>query len=281
VFAHRGGSKLAPENTLAAFDNGMRLGADGFELDVQLSADGVPVAMHDAVLDRTTVGAGPVSSRTVRDLERVDAGYRFGADRGFPFRGQGIGVPALETVLTRHPFARAIIEMKGGALALVRAVVDVVRRVDAIDRVCLGSYHLAALQEARRLEPAIATSASQQEAQWALYRSWVRWPFAGPRPYAAFQVPEQVGRLRVVTPRFVRHVHREGQVVQVWVVDTADDVRRLVEWGVDGVISDRPDITVPIVTGVGRQESGVGRESGVGSREPEVGSLESACSHPR
>ena len=232
---------------MAAFDNGMRLGADGFELDVQLSADGVPVALHDKILDRTTDRTGPVAALTARELAGVDAGFRFGADRGFPFRGRGAGIPALEDVLAAHPSARAIIEMKGGALALVRAVVEVVRRLGAIDRVCLGSYHLAALEETRRLEPAIATSASQHEAQWALYRTWARWPLSRSRPYRAFQVPEQVGRLRVITPRFIRRAHREGQSIQVWVVDGADDATRLLDWGVDGLISDRPDVTVPLV----------------------------------
>jgi glycerophosphoryl diester phosphodiesterase len=249
VFAHRGGSKLAPENTMAAFDHGMALGADGFELDVQLSADGVPVAMHDPTLDRTTDRSGPVATLTSRELAGVDAGYHFGADQGFPFRGRGAGIPSLEAVLTRHPTARAIIEMKGGALPLVRAVVAVVRRLGAVNRVCLGSYHFAALEEARRLEPAVATSASQSEAQWALYRTWAAWPLYRRRSYVAFQVPERVGRTRVLTPRFVRRAHREGQVIQVWVVDSAADAARLLQWGVDGLISDRPDITVPLVNG--------------------------------
>jgi glycerophosphoryl diester phosphodiesterase len=234
---------------MPAFDNGMRLGADGFELDVQLSADDVPVALHDPTLDRTTDRTGAVSALTARELADVDAGYRFGADQGFPYRGRGAGIPSLEAVLTRHPTARAIIEMKGGALALVRAVVAVIRRIGAIDRVCLGSYHFAALEEARRLEPAVATSASQTEAQWALYRTWAGWPVYRRRSYVAFQVPERVGRTRVLTPRFVRRAHREGQVIQVWVVDTADDATRLLQWGVDGLISDRPDITVPLVNG--------------------------------
>lgn len=231
---------------MAAFDNGMRLGADGIELDVQLSADGVPVALHDPTLDRTTNRAGPVSTRTADELAAVDAGFHFGADQGFPFRGRGIGIPTLESVLTRHPTARAIIEMKGGALALVRAVVDVVRRIGAVDRVCLGSYHLKALQEARRLEPRVATGASQHDAQWTLYRSWVRWPWVTRRPYAALQVPQMVGNTRVLTRRFVRQVHDERCVVQAWVVDAEDDATRLLRWGVDGLISDRPDLTVPL-----------------------------------
>ena len=146
--------------------------------------------------------------------------------------------------MTKIWSARVIVEMKYGTAALARAVVEVVRRVGADRRVCLGSFQQEALDVARALAPGIATSASEPEARWTLHRSWVRWPLTWRRPYVAFQVPERSGRLRVVSPAFVRQAHREGQVVQVWVVDTAADTERLLDWGVDGVISDRPDVTV-------------------------------------
>ena len=104
IYAHRGGCALGPENTIAAFDLGLAAGADGLELDVRLSADGIPVVVHDATLDRTTDASGPVSARTAEELARVDAGCRFTDDAGgFPFRGRGIGVPALVDVLRRYP----------------------------------------------------------------------------------------------------------------------------------------------------------------------------------
>ncbi len=244
VFAHRGGAKLAPENTLAAFTQGLALGTDGVECDVHLSRDGVPVVIHDATLDRTTDRSGPVAALTASELARVDAGFRFGADRDHPFRGQGVGVPALEEVLRRFPGARVIVEMKAGSIELARAVAAVVRRADGVDRVCVGSFHQSALDEIRRLAPEVATSASAIETRWTLYRSWIQWPGRLTRPYVAFQVPETAGRLKVMSPGFVRQVHREGQVVQVWVIDRREDCDRLLSWGVDGLISDRPDIAI-------------------------------------
>jgi glycerophosphoryl diester phosphodiesterase len=244
VFAHRGGAKLAPENTLAAFARGLSCGAEGLELDVHLSRDGVPVVIHDATLERTTNGAGPVAARTAAELAALDAGATFAAVDGYPFRDRGHGVPALESVLERHPTARVIIEMKYGTPALARAVIAVVRRLHAESRVCLGSFQQQALDTARAIAPEIATSASQPEARWALHRSWVRWPWMPGRPYIAFQVPEWAGRLRVVSPAFVRQAHQEGQVVQVWVVNELADVRRLLDWGIDGLITDRPDLVV-------------------------------------
>lgn len=245
MFAHRGGAKLAPENTLAALENGMALGSDGFECDVHLARDGVPVVIHDPTLDRTTDATGPVAHRTSSELAAVDAGYRFGPDREFPFRGKGHGVPTLESVLTRLPHCPAIIELKQGDPALARAVHDVLRRTNSTPRVCVGSFHQMGLDVLRTLSPPVRTSASELEARWTLYRSWLRWPFKSTQPYCAFQVPQRAGKLRVISPPFLAQAHRSGARVDVWVVDQPGDIERLFDVGVDGVITDRPDIAVP------------------------------------
>jgi glycerophosphoryl diester phosphodiesterase len=244
VFAHRGGALLAPENTMPAIDNGLALGADGLEIDVQLSADGIPVVIHDRTLDRTTDRTGPVQALSVAELAHVDAGFHFRRNGTFPFRGQQIGIPTLDAVLARHPDARVIIEMKGGEADLARRVGESIKRAGAVDRTCVGSFYQPSIDVIRAEHPEIVTSASQEEARWALHRSWVRWPWARPRPYFAFQVPEFAGRMRVVSPNFVRHQHREGHAIQVWVVNDRADVRRLLDWGVDGIISDVPDVAV-------------------------------------
>ncbi|MGQ0735435.1 MAG: glycerophosphodiester phosphodiesterase [Acidobacteriota bacterium] len=245
VFAHRGGAKLGPENTMAAFERGLACGSDGLECDVHLSKDGVPVVIHDATLDRTTNASGPVGDRTAAELAAVDAGYHFTIDGRHPYRGQGVGVPTLETVLRRFPGARVIVEMKQGDPRLARAVIEVLGRTSAADRVCVGSFHQAGLDVVRAEAPAVATSASQREAQVTLYRAWCRWPFGRRAPYCAFQVPERAGRLRVVSPAFVKQVHRAGARVDVWVIDRPEDMSRLFSWGVDGVITDRPDLAAP------------------------------------
>lgn len=229
---------------MPAIDNGMALGADGLEIDVQLSADGVPVVIHDQTLDRTTDRVGPVRALTASELARVDAGYRFQIDGAQPFRGREIGVPRLDAVLARHVNARIIIEMKGGQPELARAVAASIRKADAVERTCVGSFYQGSIDALRARHPEIITSASQEEARWMLHRSWVRWPWTRERPYVAFQLPERAGRMRVVSPAFLRHVHREGHAVQVWVVNERDDIQRLLDWGVDGIISDLPDIAV-------------------------------------
>lgn len=252
VYAHRGGAALAPENTIAAFDSGIACGAEGLELDVHLSRDGLVVVHHDAALDRTTSARGPLCARTADELARVDAGFNFRAGNGsYPFRGCGIGVPTLREVLGRYPAARLIVELKVGGRDLARAVVDEVRRASAVERVAVGSFYADAIDEVRRCEPAIRTGAAKEETRWALYRSWVGWPIRSPA-YREFQVPERSGYTRIVTPRFVDHAHRAGVTVHVWTVNEAADMQRLTEWGVDGLITDRPDVARQVLAGVPR-----------------------------
>ena len=246
VFAHRGGAALAPENTVAAFDRGLALGADGLELDVRLSRDGVVVVHHDRRVDRTTDLRGFLSSFTADELARADAGANFDIQGARPFRGRGIGVPTLESVLSRYRDCRIVIEMKVNSAELARAVVACVRAAGAEDRVCLGSFGSRVLRAARDLAPAIATSAAREEVRWALYRCWCRWPVSRVR-YSGYQIPELAGRMRVVSPRFIDAAHRAGLGVQVWIVNAEADARRLLEWGVDALVTDRPDAIVPLV----------------------------------
>lgn len=260
LFAHRGGSGIAPENTVHAFDAAIALGVDGLELDVRFSRDGVVVVHHDASLARTTDVADPVASLTADELARVDAARHFrpaadlavpaggavetgsaGTSGLFPFAGRGIGVPRLSEVLARYRDTRIIIELKLNEPALAEAVIGLVRAADADDRVCLGSFGRRVLQAARARAPHLATSAAREEVRWALYRSWIHWPVRRVA-YSGYQVPETAGATRVVSRRFVDYAHAAGLGVQVWTVDEVADARRLLDWGADALISDRPDL---------------------------------------
>jgi glycerophosphoryl diester phosphodiesterase len=246
VFAHRGGSALGPENTLAAFDLGVAAGADGLELDVQFSSDAVVVVCHDSTLDRTTDAQGPVSALSAAELATVDAGYRFLDGKGQrPFRGQGVCVPTLREVLTRYQDLPIIVEMKPDTEEIGRAVAAEVRAAGAVDRVCVAGYGARSLAASRAALPEMASSAFTMEVRLALYRSWVGWPVSHPR-YGGYQVPEHAGPTRVVSPRFIRHAHGAGLEVQVWTVDREEDMRRLLEWGADGLITNRPDLGVAV-----------------------------------
>ena len=253
VFGHRGGSRLAPENTIAAFDRAAAEGVDGLELDVRLSKDGQVMVCHDARVDRTSNTTGAVKDMTASELARVDAGYWFTTgDLSYPFRWRGFGVPTLREVLARYPDLPFIVEMKDNTRAMAEATVDLVRTARATDRVCLGAFPNAVMRHARRGGSEIATSASSGEVLRAMITASAgRLPPC--RRYQALQVPERRRRLRVVTPRFVRAARRAGVPVQVWIVDGAEDIRRLLDWGVQAIVTDRPDIAVPAVAAWRRQ----------------------------
>ena len=210
-----------------AFDRGLAAGADGLELDVHLSRDGVVCVHHDRLLDRTTRATGPIGARSAAELSAFD-------------------VPTLPEVLVRYPRTPLIVELKEAGSRLAAAVVDDIRRAGAAARVCLGSFSVGALRAARAKAPEIATSAGRFEVRMALYRSWIHLS-PGRVPYRAFQVPEMSGTTRVVSPDFVSLAHTRGLAVQVWTVDEPADIRRLLDWGVDGIISDRPDVAIRVV----------------------------------
>jgi glycerophosphoryl diester phosphodiesterase len=245
IFAHRGGCALGPENTLAAFDLGLQAGADGLELDVHLSADGLPVVHHDATLDRTTSQAGPLAARTAAELAQVDAGFRFARNGGFPFRGQGVGIPSLRDVLLRYRDVPIVIEMKVDSAQMGEAVARDVIAADAVDRVCIAGYGVRSASAARAALPGVATSATHPEVRLAVYRGLAGWPVRH-AVYGCFQVPERTKLVRIVSPRFIRDAHTAELKVQVWTVDDESDMRRLLEWGVDGLISNRPDLAIRV-----------------------------------
>jgi glycerophosphoryl diester phosphodiesterase len=246
VLAHRGGCAIGPENTLVALERGRAAGADGFEIDVRLARDGELVVIHDATLDRTSNARGSVASMTVAELARVDAAYWFDPEGGYPLRGQGIGVPPLVEALRRFPDCPFIVELKDNDTDSARRAIEIVRAAGAIDRVMIGSFHRRALQRVRHLEPDLPTGAATSETRLALYKSRLSLPL-GRTPYRAFQVPEAFGATRVLTPRFIRAAHDAGVPIQVWTVDDEQDMRRLLDWGVDALITNRPAVAARVV----------------------------------
>jgi len=231
---------------MVAFDLGLSVGADGIELDVHLSRDGRVVVIHDATLDRSTDARGPVSDRSAEELGAVNATPRFGIDLEWPWAGAVAGVPTLDQILARYPTTPVIVEMKGERPELGPAVVAAVRAAGASARVCLGSFSTAVLDAARAAGADMATSASASEGLRALKRSWLWLPPPATRAYQAFQVPQRSGRTRVVSRRFIRSVQRGGCAIQVWTVNEEADMVRLLDWGVDGLITDRPDVAVRV-----------------------------------
>jgi glycerophosphoryl diester phosphodiesterase len=238
AFAHRGGAGEAPENTLPAFATAIALGYRYLETDVHLTRDGVLVAFHDARLDRVTDRSGAIAELGIADVEAADAGHAFTPDggRSFPFRGAGIRVPRLEELLVRWPDARINIDPKSDAG--VTPLVELIKRMAAWDRVCIGSFSDRRLARVRSLSGGRAcTSMGPRAVTVARAVATSGWM---PRQGAdCVQVPVRFGRVGIVTARFIRAAHRARLPVHVWTINDEATMHQLLDLGVDGVMTDQ------------------------------------------
>lgn len=259
LIGHRGAAGLAPENTLPSFREAVeRWAVDMVELDVRTTSDGACVVIHDATVDRTTDGTGPVANMTLAELRELDAGYRFrGEAGGEPFVGKGITVPTLDEVLEAFPDTRITVEIKTGSAQ--HALQDTIRRHHAAERVVVAGMNHRDQALFRGYEGARSASTLEARRFYTLHRLGLGW--LAPIGADVFQVPElypcdgreEEGARRIVTPRFIRDAARRDIPVHVWTVNDPADMRRLLDWGVDGLVTDRPDIGAQVLTeAVGR-----------------------------
>jgi glycerophosphoryl diester phosphodiesterase len=237
VIGHRGASGHAPENTLPSFALALAQGADALELDVHLTADGTPVVLHDATLDRTTDRRGPVAALALGAVQEADAGARFTADGvTFPYRGAGIRVPTLAEVLRAFPGVPLLVELK------VREAQEAVGRVlleeQAADRCVMAADDGGAIEVFRRA-PFVAGACRGDIARLFFGH---RFGAAPRRPgYRLLSVPEYHRGLLVASRGFVAAARARGAPVHVWTVNDAARARRLWERGVAGIVTNYPD----------------------------------------
>jgi glycerophosphoryl diester phosphodiesterase len=228
AFAHRGGAAAGDENTAEAFARAIALGYRYVETDVHTTSDGVPVVFHDASLDRLTGTAGRVEDLRWADLTTLRIG------------GAG-AVPRLDEVLAAWPQVRFNIDVK--ADAATGPTVDVIRHSHAEDRVLLASFSDARLARVRALAgPRVATSLGRSQVAQLRMSSWVGTPLRLAPSAVAAQVPVRHGRMPIVDRRFVSRAHRLGLQVHVWTIDDPVEMGRLLELGVDGIMTDRPEV---------------------------------------
>lgn len=243
TFAHRGGAACWPENTLEAFQGGIRAGCRWIETDVHLTRDGHVVCLHDHALERTTDGRGPVWEYTLDQLRRFDAGHHFSPDgRDYPHRGRGLTIPTLDEVLELDPHVRVNLEIKQAEPSMVRALWRHIDDRGLHDRVLVASERDALVRGFRNLARGrVATSAGKREilAFWlAVQARVVDWL---PIEYEALQVPVRHAGLQVVNAAFVEAAHRRGVQVHVWTIDDPTTMRWLIDLGVDGIMTDQPE----------------------------------------
>lgn len=239
-----------PENTLQAFRGAAALGCSHLETDLRMSRDGEIVLMHDATLERTTNGAGAVASLTLAELKRLDAGYHFSPDgKSFPARGQGIVIPTFAELVAAVPDVCFNVEIKErGQPDLPGALSEFIERHQLTDRIIVAAERHALVHDFRRLTRArVATSASRRECLqfWLASRLGVARLLCA--PYQALQIPVRAGNVPFLTARLLRSARRLGIAVHVWTIDDVAEMQRLLDSGVDGLMSDYPDRLLGVV----------------------------------
>lgn len=243
VIAHRGGKGLWPENSLFAFERARALGVDMLEMDLQLSSDGELVVIHDSSLERTTNGQGAVAEHSLAELQALDAGYRWTADGGesYPYRGQGIAIPTLAEVLERFAEMPKVIEIKAPDVGIAAQLCTAIMTHSQHDRVLVGSFHERSLRSFRQHCPQVATSAGPGSVRLLLALNWLGLGSLLSPSYQVLQIPERHAGVPIASPRLLQTAQARGLNVQLWTINEQPAMRRLLEQGAHGLITDYPD----------------------------------------
>ena len=256
-FAHRGASLRAPENTLESFRLAAGAGAGGMELDVRMTSDGRVAVIHDDSVSRTTDGVGLVREMTLREVQNLDAGYRFTLDGGatYPYRGRGTRVPELEVVLREFPDYKINIDVKEARSGIEAAVLATIEETGAEERTLVVSEMKNVIKRFRELAgDKVSTGASRPEIGMFYILSRLRLESFLRPGYAALQVPVRYGRHELVTQRFLEAAQSRGVRLDVWTIDDAREMRRLLDLGVDVIMTNRPEVLEGVLAERRRRE---------------------------
>jgi glycerophosphoryl diester phosphodiesterase len=256
VIAHQGGDGIWPGDTMYAFAKAVEIGADVLEMDAHITKDGQIVLMHDEEADRTTDGKGLIEEMTLAELKQLDAAYKWSNDDGktFPYRGQGIQVPTLEELFQKYPQLHYVIEIKLTQNPIDKVLCDLIRKHNLQDTVLVASFHDESMQNFREACPEVATSASRGEVtKFVLLGKVFLSGFVRPK-YQSIQPPydpKESMNIPIMTERFIREAHSRNIKVEPWTVDDPALMRQYIEWGVDGIMTDRPDLMIEVVKELG------------------------------
>ncbi len=252
VIAHRGGAKLWPEETLLAYQKSAELGVDVLELDVHGTRDGEIVCMHDEDVDRTTDGTGKIKEKTLAEILALDAGAKFTTDGGatYPWRGKGLKVATLKEILAAFPGAHFSIEIKQTRPSIVDAVVAAIDAAGAADRVVVASFDDDTIAAVRAARPGLATSFAGGEI--------VKFTLLGEDDLEGYVPPAKLLQVPIglATEQKVALARRLGLKMHIWTIDDRDDMERLWELGVDGIMTDDPVLLKDVTVGMGRADKG-------------------------
>ncbi|MFY9783739.1 MAG: glycerophosphodiester phosphodiesterase [Acidimicrobiales bacterium] len=257
AFAHQGGSFEGPSSTLAAIEHALSVGASAIELDVHATLDRRIVVCHDDAVDRTTNHQGEIATLTFAQLAEMDNAYWWIAgdvvtpgraaseylSRALAPQDRRYAIATLEEVATAFPGVLLNLDIKRTSPDVQpyeELLYEELRRLEITDAVIVASFHDEAIQRFRSVAPEVATSAATQEMAVFYFSHLEGMPVVP--PVCAFQVPATYGDVDVVTSSFVDAAHQAGVAVHVWTINDEAEITRLLDIGVDGVVSDRPTL---------------------------------------
>jgi glycerophosphoryl diester phosphodiesterase len=235
---------------MEAFRLAVEAGAGGLELDVHMTRDREIVVIHDATVDRTTERSGAVAGMTLDELRVLDAGYRFSPDGSsmYPYRGQGVRIPTLAEVYKQFPAAFVNIDIKESQPGVEETVLRVIRDAGAEERSLVVSQDHAVVRRFRKVSGGrISTGASRLETGAFYLRSRLRLERLCRPAYDALQVPVEHEGIMLVTPRFLQAAHSRVVRVDVWTINDAGEMLRLLDLGVDVIMTDRPEMLAEVL----------------------------------
>ncbi len=253
VIPHGGGDGLYPENTMLAYDKTMAMGADVVDVDVSMSSDGVLIAFHDATLAPSTNGTGRVIATPLVELQKVDAGWSFTGPGGtHPFRGKGVRIPTLESIVRKFPHALLSLDLKNESMAMIKPTCALLHSMNRRTDVFVGSNSDAQILAFRKACPDVSTSATMvdvyasRDARANNDASFKPVSLVDQPPFRADDGTE------LVTRDSLAFAHGKGIAILTWVVDDPKDMKRLISWGVDGIYTRRPDVLIAVLKSMGK-----------------------------
>lgn len=248
VIAHRGGKGLAPEGTMAAFDQSFDLGVDVFEYDIHRTSDGHLVVIHDASVDRTTNGTGLVNDMTLEAVQSLDAGYHFEDEAGeYSFRGQGVHIPTVEEVFTKYPMMRQLIEIKDtNDPVLYEEIIDELWQLiithDMEDQVMIGSFDHAINERFAEVSwGKIPIGAGEQAVRSFVEKHVPYLNGLAKAPFDSLQLPVEQEGHNLASKNIIRSAKKRNISLYYWTINEEEEMKELMLKGVDGIITDYPD----------------------------------------
>ena len=247
VIAHRGGRGLVPGNTIEAAVNAVEIGSDIIEVDVHLTADDFLVVRHDAEIDTTTDGSGLIANMNLIDIQAHKVGYH---ELDYPnkIERKVLRVPTLKSLFQRLPNQRYLIELKPQKITSADALCELIVTHNLQGQVVVGSFHTSILKYFRGICPSVPTSLGKSEVSWLVFLERLHLGHLFKSPGYSIQLPFDYAGVKIVRPSLIKLAHDLNLTVDVWTVNNSDTMRVLIELGVDGIITDRPDLLESVVS---------------------------------